>query len=48
MERSNPDEDRDLTPIEALFLAAGVPASEVDACPKPDCEICHRALPQAA
>ena len=48
MERSTPDQHRELTPIEALFLAASVPVAEVGACPVPDCEICHRALPKAA
>jgi hypothetical protein len=40
--------DRESTPLEAWFAAAGLPVSEVDACPVPDCEICHPPLPQAA
>ena len=40
--------DREPTPLEALFAAAGLPAREVEACPAPDCEICHPQLPQAA
>ncbi|NIR41977.1 MAG: hypothetical protein GWN79_28280, partial [Actinobacteria bacterium] len=37
--------DREPTPLEALFAAAGLPAHEVEACPVPDCEICHPTLP---
>jgi len=39
---------RELTAIEALFLAAGLPAIEVQACPVPDCEVCRASLPKAA
>ncbi|MCB2224085.1 MAG: hypothetical protein KQH83_07920 [Actinobacteria bacterium] len=40
--------DRDLTPLEAFFADAGMAVTEVEACPVPDCEACHRPLPQAA
>ena len=44
MENSN----RELTAIEAVFLDAGLPALEVQACPIPDCELCAAALSKAA
>ena len=44
MENSN----RELTAIETLFLDAGLPAVEVQACPVPGCELCAAALPKAA
>jgi hypothetical protein len=37
-----------LTDLEALFLEAGLPVTEVDACPVPDCSICRSPLPRAA
>jgi len=37
-----------LTALESLFLEAGLPATEVDACPAPDCSLCRRTLPKAA
>jgi len=44
MEHSN----RQLTAIEALFLDAGLPVVEVQACPAPDCAVCRASLPKAA
>ena len=38
----------DLTDLEAFFLDAGLPATEVEACPDATCSFCTEALPRAA
>jgi hypothetical protein len=41
-------ETRALTRVEALFVSAGLPATEVEACPDERCPICHADVPKAA
>jgi len=36
------------TALETLFLEAGLPASEVESCPVPNCTVCRAPLPRAA
>jgi hypothetical protein len=38
----------ELTALEAFFLDAGLPVSEVEACPVPGCPACAPALTRAA